>query len=71
MYLNKQKSTFIVVTSHRYVVGCLALSGFNMSPDVYAWIIVFVLPINSAINPFLYTLMAAFRRRKVRKAAKV
>ena len=36
----------ILVQSGRYVV----------TPDVYAWIVTFVLPINSAINPFLYTI---------------
>ena len=29
-----------------------------VSPRVYTWIVTFVLPINSAINPFLYTLAA-------------
>ena len=32
-----------------------ALNGTVISGDVYAWVIVFVLPINSAINPILYT----------------
>ena len=36
----------LLVQSGRYVV----------TPDVYTWIVTFVLPINSAINPFLYTL---------------
>ena len=35
--------------------GCLALGGYDVSNDVYAWIIVCALPVNSAINPFLYT----------------
>ena len=26
-----------------------------ISGDVYAWIVVFVMPVNSAMNPFLYT----------------
>ena len=42
-------------------IGCLcimALSGVAISGDVYAWVIIFVLPINSALNPFLYTLMS-------------
>ena len=38
----------ILVQSGRHVV----------SPRVYTWIVTFVLPINSAINPFLYTLAA-------------
>ena len=28
----------------------------TLPPSVYAWSITFVLPINSAINPFLYTI---------------
>ena len=51
----------VVHWNNAYIVslfsGCLALSGYDVSNDVYAWIIVFALPINSAINPFLYTLM--------------
>ena len=39
----------ILVQSGRHVV----------TPHVYTWIVTFVLPINSAINPFLYTLAAA------------
>ena len=35
-----------------------ALDGATISGEVYAWIIVFVLPINSAINPILYTFAA-------------
>ena len=30
--------------------------GYIVTPHVYTWIVTFVLPINSAINPFLYTL---------------
>ena len=29
---------------------------FSVGPEAYAWIVGLVLPINSAINPFLYTL---------------
>ena len=39
----------ILVQSGRYIV----------SPKIYTWIVTFVLPINSAINPFLYTLVDA------------
>ena len=38
--------------------GLAALRGATISGEVYAWIIVFVLPINSAINPILYTFAA-------------
>ncbi len=35
-----------------------ALRGATIPGEVYAWIIVFVLPVNSAINPILYTFAA-------------
>ncbi len=38
--------------------GMAALRGATIAGEVYAWIIVFVLPVNSAINPILYTLAA-------------
>ena len=32
--------------------------------ELYAWLTVFVLPINSAVNPLIYTVMTpSFRRR--------
>ena len=31
----------------------------TVTPHTYTWIVTFVLPINSAINPFLYTLATA------------
>ena len=31
-------------------------SAITVGPDMYAWIVGLILPINSAINPFLYTL---------------
>lgn len=40
------------------IVGMAALRGATISGEVYAWIIVFVLPVNSAINPILYTFTA-------------
>ncbi|KAK3082597.1 hypothetical protein FSP39_000078 [Pinctada imbricata] len=45
------------------IVGFFALNGIDVTNDVYAWIIVFVLPVNSAINPFLYTFLAMRRKR--------
>ena len=41
------------------ILSILVQSGRRIvTPDVYTWIVTFVLPINSAINPFLYTLAA-------------
>jgi leucine-rich repeat-containing G protein-coupled receptor 7/leucine-rich repeat-containing G protein-coupled receptor 8 len=36
----------------------LALTGHVISGDVYAWAAVFILKVNSALNPILYTLTA-------------
>ena len=36
----------------------MALRGSEISGDVYAWTAVLILPFNSALNPFLYTLTA-------------
>lgn len=43
--------------------GIIALSGRVISGDVYAWSAVFILPINSALNPVLYTLTAILARK--------
>ena len=34
--------------------GCLAVAEYHVSDDVYAWIIVLVLPINALTNSFLH-----------------
>lgn len=36
----------------------------TLTPDVYAWLVVFVLPINSSINPYLYTFIHKMSKRK-------
>ena len=36
----------------------------TLPPSVYAWSVTFVLPINSAINPYLYTISAIISDRK-------
>uniref|UniRef100_T1IT58 G-protein coupled receptors family 1 profile domain-containing protein n=1 Tax=Strigamia maritima TaxID=126957 RepID=T1IT58_STRMM len=47
------------------LLGILSLSGVTVPPQVFAWIAVFVLPLNAAINPVLYTLSTApFLERK-------
>ncbi|XP_078341994.1 uncharacterized protein LOC111105682 isoform X2 [Crassostrea virginica] len=45
------------------IMGLLAISGQVISGEVYAWVAVFILPINSALNPFLYSF--ANLRKKV------
>ena len=44
------------------VLGLLTASGVLVSSLVHVWVAVFVLPIHSAINPFLYTLDHLRRR---------
>ena len=39
----------------------------TLPPSVYAWSVTFVLPINSAINPYLYTIAAIISSRRKRK----
>ena len=46
-----------------YFVGMLALTDHVIPGDVYAWTAVIVLPVNSAVNPFLYTLAAFFTKK--------
>ncbi|XP_054275996.1 G-protein coupled receptor GRL101-like [Macrosteles quadrilineatus] len=40
-------------------LGLASLAGFTMPPQVFAWVAVFVLPLNAAINPVLYTISTA------------
>ncbi|XP_060080472.1 G-protein coupled receptor GRL101-like [Ylistrum balloti] len=46
------------------VIGVMSKSGHEIPNDVYAWVMVFVLPVNAAINPFLYTASAIWRKRQ-------
>ncbi|XP_064078759.1 relaxin receptor 1-like isoform X2 [Macrobrachium nipponense] len=48
------------------ILRVLALSSTNIPPELYAWVVVVLLPVNSAINPFLYT----FTTTKFRTHAK-
>ncbi|KAK6986998.1 G-protein coupled receptor GRL101 [Biomphalaria glabrata] len=40
------------------ILGFLSLKGQIFDREVYAWIAVFVMPVNSALNPILYTIPA-------------
>ncbi|XP_046689222.1 LOW QUALITY PROTEIN: G-protein coupled receptor GRL101-like, partial [Homalodisca vitripennis] len=40
-------------------LGLYSLAGFTVPPQVFAWVAVFVLPLNAAVNPVLYTLSTA------------
>ncbi|XP_071489385.1 G-protein coupled receptor GRL101-like [Diadema antillarum] len=47
------------------ILGILVQSNIvTLSSDVYAWLVVFVLPINSSINPYLYTIVDATTRKQ-------
>ncbi|KAJ8982600.1 hypothetical protein NQ317_005072 [Molorchus minor] len=49
------------------IVKILALAGVPIPQDLYAWLAIFVLPINSALNPVLYTLTTTVFKKQVRK----
>ena len=69
------RMVFIVLTDFScwipiIIIGIASLLGMEASPSVYAWIAVFVLPLNSALNPILYTISTANFRRKFRDTAR-
>nr|KAG5693996.1 hypothetical protein BaRGS_002294 [Batillaria attramentaria] len=49
------------------VMGILAERGTPLPSVVNVWAAIFMLPLNSAINPFLYTLNTMLERRRKRK----
>ena len=47
------------------IIGILVQVGvLTLPPDVFAWCVTFVLPINSAINPYLYTIASVISKRR-------
>ncbi|ROT84377.1 G-protein coupled receptor [Penaeus vannamei] len=59
-----KKMTLIVVTDAAcwlpiILLGFVSLAGGRIPPQVFAWVAVFVLPLNAAVNPLLYTLSTA------------
>lgn len=40
------------------VIKIMALANFNISSSICGWLVIFIIPINSALNPILYTLAA-------------
>ncbi|KAJ8034633.1 hypothetical protein HOLleu_21550 [Holothuria leucospilota] len=46
------------------VFGILSKAGIEITIDMYAWIAIFVMPINSAFNPFIYTIPTIKKRKK-------
>ncbi|XP_074041551.1 leucine-rich repeat-containing G protein-coupled receptor 4 isoform X2 [Leptinotarsa decemlineata] len=49
------------------LVKLVAFSGKPIPQDLYAWLAIFVLPINSALNPVLYTLTTTIFKKQMRK----
>ncbi|XP_069141896.1 G-protein coupled receptor GRL101-like [Argopecten irradians] len=70
------RSLFLVVFSDFLcwfplgLMGILAFSGNRISSEVYAWTAVFILPINSALNPILYTYSGIRRQKRSRQMSK-
>lgn len=46
------------------VIKIIAFTSLTINSVTYAWVVVFILPINSAINPILYTMAAPTEMRK-------
>ncbi len=46
------------------VIGFIAMGGTPIPPQVSAWVAVFILPLNAAINPIVYTISALDCRKK-------
>ena len=50
------------------ILGILVQAGtLTLPPSVFAWCVIFILPINSAINPYLYTIAALISKRRNRR----
>ncbi|RUS90781.1 hypothetical protein EGW08_001492 [Elysia chlorotica] len=61
---------FIVITDFLcwipiIIIKLVALAGVSISNDLYAWVIVFVLPVNSALNPLLFTLTTKLFKKQL------
>lgn len=46
-----------------FLSGLLAHGGVTISSDAYAWVVVLVLPINAAFNPFIYTFSMIYKKQ--------
>ncbi|KAI8785539.1 cytochrome P450 2J1 [Biomphalaria glabrata] len=46
------------------IIGIFSMKGHTFDRDVYAWFAVFVLPINSALNPVIYTIPTLYAKCK-------
>lgn len=48
-------------------IKVIAMAGVTIQKDLYAWVAVFLLPVNSAINPILYTLTTKLFKQHLAK----
>ncbi|GFY70599.1 g-protein coupled receptor GRL101 [Trichonephila inaurata madagascariensis] len=48
-------------------IKVIAMTGVPIQEDLYAWVAVFLLPVNSAINPILYTLTTKLFKQHLAK----
>lgn len=56
-HLNRMQDTYVYLFLSMF-------AGVSVNADLYAWMAVFVLPVNSALNPILYTITTkVFRHR--------
>lgn len=47
------------------VIKLIALREVNISSAIYGWLVVFIIPVNSALNPIIYTLAAPTSLRDI------
>ncbi|KAH9503366.1 hypothetical protein Btru_072841 [Bulinus truncatus] len=47
------------------IMGILSINGEEFDREVYAWMAVFVLPVNSAVNPMIYTIPVIIDKLKI------
>ncbi|RWS10186.1 relaxin receptor 1-like protein [Dinothrombium tinctorium] len=49
------------------IIKFIALAGINIDESLYAWLAIFLLPVNSALNPVLYTLTTRLFKQQFSK----
>lgn len=63
-------TTFITILTSLFVYKMCkfnVIAGVSISPSLYAWLAVLVLPVNSALNPILYTLTTAIFKQQFKR----
>ncbi|XP_058790192.1 relaxin receptor 1 isoform X2 [Phymastichus coffea] len=49
------------------ILKILALTEYPINPDLNSWVVIFILPVNSAVNPLLYTFTTPKFRERLAK----